>query len=228
MEIAALATDYDGTIARDGVVNETTRTALNGFKTTGRKLLLVTGRELEDLKRVCPFTDLFDCIVAENGAVLYVPAQQTIQALAQPPPNPFAERLRNIGVDQISVGRVIVATVERYRGAVLKTIADMKLPLQVSLNKEAVMVLPYEVDKASGLRAALSRLGLSERGVAGVGDAENDYPFLRLCGYSAAVANALPALKEQVQLVLTKSHGAGVEEFIGKILSLDKDRIAAH
>ena len=222
MEIAALATDYDGTIAHDGTVGERTLAALRHFKSSGRRVLLVTGRELEDLRRVCPFIDLFDCVVGENGAVLYWPDTGVVDELAQAPPGGLPQHLRELGVNQLSVGRVIVATVEPYRATVLKVIAEMGLTLQVALNKGAVMVLPYGVDKASGLRAALGRLDIDIRNVAAVGDAENDYPFLRLCGYSAAVANALPALKQQVNLVLSKERGPGVEEFIRKILALDQ------
>ncbi len=60
----ALATDYDGTIAQHGDVTESTHEALQRWKEGGRKLILVTGRELPDLRKVCPFTNLFDSIVA--------------------------------------------------------------------------------------------------------------------------------------------------------------------
>jgi len=43
MYFVALATDYDGTIAEDGIVAEATREALCDLKRSGRKLLLVTG-----------------------------------------------------------------------------------------------------------------------------------------------------------------------------------------
>ena len=48
MYIICLATDYDGTLAHDGAVAETTVEALIDFKRSGRKLILVTGRELPD------------------------------------------------------------------------------------------------------------------------------------------------------------------------------------
>ena len=40
----ALATDYNGTIARAGIVDDVTREALVCFRATGRQLVLVTGR----------------------------------------------------------------------------------------------------------------------------------------------------------------------------------------
>ena len=42
---------------------------------SGRKLLLlVTGRKLDDLLKVLPQVELFDQVVAENGGLLYRPA----------------------------------------------------------------------------------------------------------------------------------------------------------
>ncbi len=98
----------------------------------------------------------------------------------------------------MSVGRSVVATVRPYDQVVLKVIQEFSFPLQVIYNKEAVMVLPLGVSKASGLAAALAELALPESAVAGIGDAENDHEFLSRCGLSVAVANAIPSLKERV------------------------------
>jgi GTPase SAR1 family protein len=83
------------------------------------------------------------------------------------------------------------------------------------------MVLPQGVSKASGLREALGELGLSAHNVVGVGDAENDHSFLLACGCSAAVANALPALTDEADIVLKGDRGAGVVELINRILLED-------
>ena len=85
-------------------------------------------------------------------------------------------------------------------------------------NKGAVMVLPSGVNKASGLACALEELSIEAADVAGVGDAENDHALLEMCGVGAAVANALPSLKEHADLVLTGRHGAGVTQLIERIL----------
>ena len=47
--------------------------------------------------------------------------------------------------------------------------------------------------------AALARLGVHTAHAVAIGDAENDQPMLALCGYGAAVANAVPALKARAQ-----------------------------
>lgn len=195
--------------------------ALTRLRDTGRRLILVTGRELEQLHSVFSDLELFDRVVAENGALLYCPATRAERALAEPPRQDFVEALREQGVTPLSVGHVIVATWHPYETVVLQTIERFGLELQVIFNKGAVMVLPPAVSKASGLNAALSELGLSPHNVVGVGDAENDHAFLSLCECAVAVDNALPALKDRADLVTQKDHGAGVIELVGRIIEDD-------
>jgi hydroxymethylpyrimidine pyrophosphatase-like HAD family hydrolase len=220
MYISCLATDYDGTLAHDSVVDEATIDALVAFRRSGRRLLLVTGRELPDLARVFPRLDLFDRIVAENGALLFTPATKKESPLAPEPPPALVETLRKKGVP-VSVGRSIVATWEPYEKLVLEAIREHGLELQIVFNKGAVMVLPPGVNKASGLKAALGDLGLSAHNVAAVGDAENDHAFLQASGYAVAVANALPAIKDAADLVTKGERGAGVVELIKALLEND-------
>jgi hydroxymethylpyrimidine pyrophosphatase-like HAD family hydrolase len=221
MRYHILATDYDGTIASDGSLDPQTVDALRKVLATGRKLILVTGRELPDLKQVCPYLDLFELVVAENGAMLYRPSNKSTTVLADAPPLTFVAELERRGVAPLSVGSAIVATWEPHSQTVLDTIRDLGLELQVIFNKGAVMVLPAGVNKATGLTAALAAMRFSPRNVVGVGDAENDHSFLKLCELSAAVANALPAVKDAVDVVTTADHGAGVAELVADLLADD-------
>ena len=221
MRYLALACDYDGTIATRGLVDENTMSALRRFRASGRRLILVTGRELDDLTRVCPDLTIFDRVVAENGAVLHDPFTRETRNLAPPPPEALVRELTRRGVEPLSVGRVIVATWEPQETAVLHAIHELQLELQVIFNKGAVMVLPSGINKATGLRAQLEEMGLSPHNVVGVGDAENDHAFLSTCECAVAVANALPVLKERVDLVTSGDHGRGVSELIDKMLTTD-------
>ncbi|HEU5284648.1 MAG TPA: HAD-IIB family hydrolase, partial [Burkholderiales bacterium] len=101
MRFVALATDYDGTLARDGIVPSEAVAALERLAATGRKLILVTGRELDQLLEIFPQIDRFDSVVAENGALLYTPGNGRRQALADPPPPEFIAALRSRGVPVI-------------------------------------------------------------------------------------------------------------------------------
>ena len=213
-----LATDYDGTLAHHGTVSPETLAAIERLRASGKKLVLVTGRELEELKQVFPEIGLCDLVVAENGALLYWPQNGQVKQLGEPAPAAFVERLRARGVP-VAVGKVIVATVEPHEIVVLQTIKEMGLELEVIFNKGAVMVLPTGINKATGLREGLARLGLSTRQVIGVGDAENDHAFLRICGVGIAVANALPTLKARADFVTQKPHSEGVAELIDQLLA---------
>ena len=226
MRYFCLACDYDGTIAHDSFCAPSTVKALQRVKASGRKLILATGRELSELLRVFPEAALFDRIVAENGAVLYRPSSKDQKVLAEPPPREFVQELRHRGVSPLSVGQCIVATWHPFESVALDVIRGQGLELQVIFNKDAVMVLPSGVNKATGLQVAFEELGLSAHNAVGVGDAENDHVFLSLCECSAAVDNALPALKERADFVTSGSHGAGVEELIEKLLSDDLASLA--
>ncbi|WP_432811480.1 HAD family hydrolase [Pantanalinema sp. GBBB05] len=239
MSYSVLASDYDGTLAKDGVVDQETLQSLRRWRDAGNQLVLITGREFEDTLRVCTFIDLLDWVVPENGAMLYHPATQTEKPLAQRPPERFVERLRDrvhaaarLAPDSlpedmrllqqsyplVSSGRIIVSTWEPHSQEARAVIQEMNLELQIILNKGAVMMLPAGINKATGLRAVAQELGKNLATVVGVGDAENDLNFLSICGYSVAVANALPEVQQEVDWVTTAERGAGVAELIDHLL----------
>ena len=220
----ALAIDYDGTIAHDGIVDQFTVDAIRRARGAGLKLVMVTGRELSDLFNIFEHSTLFERIVAENGAVLYDPASRAVQVLAAPPPPALIERLTKENVP-LSVGHSIVATVEPHEHQVLSAIHDLGLEWHVIFNKGSVMVLPADVTKATGLAPALEALGLTHERTVGVGDAENDQAFLRACGVSVAVANALDSVKEMADVVTAGASGAGVTELIDRLLAGELDHL---
>jgi HAD superfamily hydrolase (TIGR01484 family) len=228
MHYLAFASDYDGTLAKDGVVSPQTIEALERLGASGRHLILVTGRLLEDLQQAFPRWDLFTYIVAENGGLLYHPATNTEQLLGEAPPEQFLQTLQKLGVTPLSTGRVIVATWHPNETTVVDAIGKLGLERQVIFNKGAVMVLPTGVNKGTGLAAALRELKLSPHNVVGIADAENDHSFLSMCECSVAVANALPALKEQADYITHADHGAGVTELIEQLLADDLQRLDQH
>ena len=217
--ILALASDYDSTLACEGKIVAQTLDALTRLKASGRKLLLVTGRELDDLLAIIPDIELFDGVIAENGAVLYWPSSGRIDLLAPPPPKKLLEELRRRGIKPLSQGRSIVATIQAQCLGVREAITEMGLSMEIILNRDSVMVLPAGVDKATGLTQALRELLLPAKRVVGVGDAENDEAFLKLCGFSVAVANAIPRIKQIADMTTRQEHGLGVIEVIETILS---------
>jgi hydroxymethylpyrimidine pyrophosphatase-like HAD family hydrolase len=226
MRYHALAIDYDGTIAHDGRVDDGTIDALRRVRAAGHRLIMVTGRELTDLFNTFDYVDMFDRIVAENGAVVYDPASKHIDVLAPAPPSPFLDALSRQAVP-ISVGHCVVATVEPHEHVVLAAIHDLGLEWHVIFNKGAVMALPADVTKAKGLAPALDALGVSHDATIAIGDAENDQVFLRACGLAVAVDNALMVVKEMADVVTAGARGAGVAELVDRWLTGGLDAVVA-
>lgn len=217
-----LACDFDGTLAQDGRIAASTFNALRALEDTGRRVLLVTGRRLgELLSLLADSVDIFDRVVAENGAVIYNPATKESRCVAEPPPQAFVDALLAAGVRNIEVGKAIVATWSPYEDIAFRVIKEQGLGLQVIMNKDAVMILPSGVSKATGLQQALHEIGYSARNAVAVGDAENDHAMLELCECGAAVQNAVQSLKDRADILLTGDHGLGVEELISMTIRTD-------
>jgi HAD superfamily hydrolase (TIGR01484 family) len=224
----ALVTDYDSTIAEHGLVRAGTIRALEQVRASGRKLVLVTGRQLEDLLRVFTRLDLFDRVIAENGAVLYCPETREERILAEAEGPEFVRALQEAGITPLSEGKVIVSTQRPNETKILEIIRDMGLELHVIFNQSAVMVLPSGVNKASGMKAGLHDIGLSAHNCVGVGDAENDHAFLAMTECSVAVSNAIEALKKKADYVTKAEAGDGVAELIDLLLTSDLQHLPSH
>jgi hydroxymethylpyrimidine pyrophosphatase-like HAD family hydrolase len=218
--LQALACDYDGTLAHEGCVSPSTIGALRRYHALGRRLIMVTGREISDLCGVCSCVELFDRVIAENGAVMHWPASGLTSALARPIADEFVRSLRRQGVAPLGRGRVIIATTRRWEGTLLEAIHEQKADLQLAYNKDSVMVLPAGVTKGSGLIAALGDLGVAAERTVAIGDAENDESMLAIAGLSVVVADALPLLKSRADIVTESPNGAGVEELINWLLDI--------
>jgi hydroxymethylpyrimidine pyrophosphatase-like HAD family hydrolase len=226
MRYFVVATDYDGTVATNGRVNDATLAALDKVKASGRTLVLVTGRHLPDLTAIFSQLHLFDKVIVENGALLHTPGTNEQKLLCEPPPSALISSLQERKVP-FQTGRGIIATWEPHQTSVLDTIRELGLDYQVIFNKGAVMVLPSGVNKATGLKTALDEMGLSLHNVVGIGDAENDHSFLAASECGVAVANALPALKDRADIVTEHDHGAGVVELLEQLLADDLARYDA-
>jgi hydroxymethylpyrimidine pyrophosphatase-like HAD family hydrolase len=212
--VHVLAVDFDGTIAADGQLAPTTARALRRVRESGRKLMLVTGRLLPDLRRVCPEAEvIFDAIVAENGAVVYTPSRRETRLLGDAPEPALVDALTRRGVP-FDVGASILATDAAHAERALTAIREAGVERTLVFNKGSLMLLPGGTTKGTGLLATLTAMSLSPHNVVAVGDAENDHALLALAECAVAVDNAIPALKERADHVTRASNGEGVIELI--------------
>jgi hydroxymethylpyrimidine pyrophosphatase-like HAD family hydrolase len=221
MRYQVLATDYDGTLAAHGQVDPAMGERLRQLKATGRRLVLVTGREMRHLALVYPDYSVFDYVVAENGGLIVDTDTGEEMALGPPPDAGFVRLLEQRGVHPLSVGKVVLATWEPHEQTVLEVIKSTGTELQVIFNKGAVMILPSGINKATGLSALLHHLHLSIHNTVAIGDAENDLSLLQAAECAVAVANALPSVKAQADWVTSEPQAAGVAQLIDRLLEND-------
>lgn len=210
---AALACDYDGTLAIHDRIPAAVAEALAQARADGVRLVLVTGRTLFELTRVCERLELFDAVVAENGGVLYFPSDQALREEGPPPPAHLLEELDRRGV-AFQVGRVVVAALHRDRDAVLDAVRAAGVDVDLVSNRAAVMLLPPFISKGTGLTSALLALGVAPRDVLAIGDAENDLPMFDVSGWSACPDDAVVEVKRRVDWILPGAAG----EPIGRLI----------
>lgn len=225
MIVHVLAVDYDGTIAERGQVPVATAAALARVRQSGRRVVLVTGRMLPDLRGICPEAErMFDAIVAENGAVLYLPERRDVRRLGDAPEPALVDALRRRGI-ALDLGQSIVATDALNAEAALAAIRETGVERTLVFNRDSLMLLPGGVTKGTGVTAALAVMELSPHNMIGVGDAENDHAFLALSECAVAVADAIPALRERADHVTRASGPAGVVELIDEHVLNDGVRL---
>ena len=205
MKLAAVAIDYDGTVAVDGTFDPGVRDAIAQLRLRGIAVVLVTGRRLDDLRRVAGSLRCFSAIVAENGAVLFFPESGRRATIGRAPDPRFVEALLERGVD-IAVGDSVIETEANRATSVLDVIHALEQPQILAFNRGRLMVLPPGIAKSIGLARVLSTLRLSIHNTIGIGDAENDHDLLDACEVGVAVQWGSPALRVVADEVI---HGGG-------------------
>ncbi|MGH7400408.1 MAG: HAD hydrolase family protein [Candidatus Rokuibacteriota bacterium] len=214
----ALACDFDGTLAFEDRIGLAARAALEGARKVGFRLVLVTGRTFFELTRVCDCLELFDAVVAENGAVVYYPGSAMIRDQGPAVPGRLLAELDRRGI-YYQVGRVIVGTARADETAVREVLAAAGVTRELIHNRAALMLLPAGVSKGSGVRHVLRFLGLSRHDVLALGDAENDLPLFDACGFSGCPGDSIAAVRERVDWVFPGGAGDGIAAAItGPIL----------
>ena len=217
MKFSALALDYDGTIAVDGVLDPTVREAIGEARQQAIVVILVTGRQLSDLRRAAGDLTCFDVVVGENGAVLDFPASGRHALLSHRPSPAFLDELKRRGVP-FTVGETVVETEATWATTTLDILRQLEQPLILAFNRSRLMVLPQAVAKSTGLRHALLAMRVSIHNTVGIGDAENDHDLLDACEVGVAVAWGSPALSAVADEVIPGTGPVAVAEYIRRVL----------
>ncbi|HET92086.1 MAG TPA: HAD family phosphatase [Chloroflexi bacterium] len=217
MHISIIASDFDGTISQGERLAPKVRRALHHWRQRGQFTVLVSGRPFDFLHALQEREQVFDLIVAENGAVLYNPVNDAMALPFGHVPEELLHTLAQVGVP-LWKGTAIAGTQMPYDDAVWVASRELGLPVHVEVNRNEVMVLPPGVSKGAGLLNLLKSEGLSVRNLVAFGDAENDHSLLEIAEVKVAVANAIDALKNLADYVIPEEGPGGVAAFIDHYL----------
>lgn len=220
MKFLALALDYDGTIAAGEVLNPAVRDAIADLRSNNVIVLIVTGRIVEDLRRVAGDLHFVDGVVGENGAVVEFSDSGYSRCFAPVPPPAFLRALSQEGV-VFKAGRAIVEASADEAPRILAIVQRLELPLVLHFNRGRLMVLPQAISKATGLREALKILRLSPHNAVAIGDGENDHELLQAGEIGVAVEWGSEFLKQNADYILPGSGPADVATYI-RSLGLSK------
>jgi hydroxymethylpyrimidine pyrophosphatase-like HAD family hydrolase len=217
MYCRALVCDLDGTGAGNGQLFLEVAAALAAARAQGFVTMLATGRVFAEVQALCPDLSVFDAVVAENGAIVWLPARQRTIQLGQPPPQEFLGALQARGIP-FHVGAVVVGTWEQHAGAVLSLARQFAIDVQLIFNRGAMMLLPSSVNKATGVQRALEELGRSECNMVVFGDAENDLPMFAIAGVAVAPRGSVATVAAKADVRLSQPGGTGLAEYIFKLV----------
>jgi hydroxymethylpyrimidine pyrophosphatase-like HAD family hydrolase len=216
MKFSALALDYDGTIAVDGVFDPSVRDAVSDARRRGIAVILATGRRLPDLRRVAGDLTCFDAVVGENGGVLEFPLSGRHVVVGHAPSALFLQDLQRRGVPFVA-GEAVVEADAKWAGPILEAIRSLEQPLMLAFNRGRLMVLPPALGKSTGLRQALLALRVSIHNTVGIGDAENDHDLLDACEVGVAVEWGSAALRAAADEIVVGSGPPAVADYIRRI-----------
>jgi hydroxymethylpyrimidine pyrophosphatase-like HAD family hydrolase len=213
MKFLAIALDYDGTIASHDILDAKVREAIAEIRAKNIVVLIVTGRVMDDLRRVAGDLHFVDGVVAENGAVVEFTDSGYSRAFAPPPLPAFLAALQKQGIP-FETGQAIVEADSSQAPLMLAIVQRLELPLVLLFNRGRLMVLPQAISKATGLREALKILRLSPHNTVAIGDGENDHELLQSCEFGIAVQWGSEVLKQSADYILPGEGPSAVADYI--------------
>lgn len=186
--------------------------AVARLRAAGIRCILVTGRTQEHLALYPEVVQAFDSFVLEGGASWGPWDSQWTPGNA----NTVHDAALRVQAQGIAIERGRASFSCDRKDLVRASTLASDCSLQVNLDR--VDVLPPGIDKGVGLDGALSRMGFRGAMIIAIGDGENDVPLFHRANVGLAVANAVPALKEEADEVLAGEGPKGLVEAAARIM----------
>lgn len=253
MSFSLIVSDVEGCIipARRGRWDHKGLAALAEYNEAARSgyfppLTLCTGRPAQFVDAVGQAIGLFVPAICENGGVLYDPASGKHVPLYAVEDRARLDQIRDYmdstwvkqGWVRLSRGKEICvsivpltdrwADIRQLHSELLERLeSDLKVDLSalnITFSASAVDITPASIDKGTGVREILDRLGAAADKTLAIGDGGNDLPMFRLCGLAAAPANALPEVKKAADYISPSVETQGVLDVLHRFIGFQPDR----
>ena len=221
-DIRAIITDLDRTITDkpgkpyfDAADYDTK--LFTEMKKAGIPLFLATGRTLSYVKKLSNKFKVWQCIIAENGAVIYFPKTKKTITTNTVYQAKVKKIVRDLNLPGVIIGKIIISIPEEHEKIVMKNIEKYLGNVQIIRNVDEIMILPKGVDKGTGVRLALKYFDIDIEKTIVVGDGENDVEMFSNPGFKVALQNAHPSLKALANTITKYSSTRGIREILEKI-----------
>jgi phosphoglycolate phosphatase (TIGR01487 family) len=219
--LKVFAVDIDGTLTENGggMVHLAALAKLRYLEKMGYNVIYVTGRSSIEAYVLAVFGGTTRIAVGENGGVITI-APQDHRLLASKEKcmqgyEVLKKNLHGVKVKPVfprMTEVVLLRTFDLKEGQ--KILDEYHLPLYLSDSKYAFHINEKGINKAYGLKEALTVLKVEPNQVVAIGDSETDVPMYDICGCSIALAHADDSVKAQADHVVAGREGAGLIEAI--------------
>lgn len=218
-DFVAIISDYDRTLTDESL--KLWRPAIEALKSLREKreikIVIASGRRLSFLLEKLDSLNLVDAFIAENGAVVHIPKSNITSTFNKDMSQ--VKAALNASSVPTEEGDVVVSTKRAFEKEVKRILRERGLRMGFHYNRDALMILPAGVSKATGVLWAGSELGLSTGGLICIGDAENDLPLFEIASVRVAPEDAIPEVKNKADVVCTGVCGLGVTRFLNDLLT---------
>lgn len=219
--LKVFAVDIDGTLTENGggMVHLAALAKLRYLEKMGYNVIYVTGRSSIEAYVLAVFGGTTRIAVGENGGIITIAPQdhrllaskeKCMQGYEVLKKNLHGVKIKPVFPRMTEV--VLLRTFELKEGQ--KILDEYHLPLYLSDSKYAFHINEKGINKAYGLKEALTVLKVEPNQVVAIGDSETDVPMYDICGCSIALAHADDSVKAQADHVVAGREGAGLVEAI--------------
>jgi phosphoglycolate phosphatase (TIGR01487 family) len=219
--IKVFAVDIDGTLTENGgaMVDLAALAKLRYLEKVGYNVIYVTGRSSIEAYVLAVFGGTTRIAIGENGGAITI-APQKHRLLASKEKCMQGYQVLKKSVNGVKIKPtfprmtevVLLRTFDPREGQ--RILDECNLPLYLSDSKYAFHINEKGVNKAYGLKEALTILNADPKEVVVIGDSETDVPMYDICGCSIALGHAEESVKAKADHVVSGREGTGLIEAI--------------